>query len=203
MVELVVVIAVIVVLTSVGVVSYRSVQIDSRDTARRSSAQQIKNAIDALKLRYDTPLKVGGYNTVAPPQTPTAAGLCTYNTTTTGVSDTTANWVYVGGSGTGANYPCTFGKMLQLTGLLKPDFFATVPPNDEYATASVRPYAHMVLYRCDTEGRRWVLYYHVQKPTDKETTEMAQLHSSCSTTNPTLNALRDTLKMRAAIEITL
>lgn len=201
LVELMVVIAVIVVLASISTISYHAIQKDSRDTARRAAAQEVKSAVDALKLRYDTRLQVGGYNTS--PGDPTTEGLCPYNTTTTSVSHTTANWVYFGSAGTGTNYPCTLGHMLQRTGVLKPTFFDTIPPNDEYDVEEAKSYAGMVLYRCDVEGRRWMLYYHLRKPTSRETTEMTQLHGSCAATSPSLTELRDTLKMRAAMEIRL
>lgn len=205
-VELVIVVVVVVLLSTIAALGYRSAQDDSRDTTRRAAVQQIEQAIQALKLKYDEQIYVGSYVTSSlATRVPDANGLCNYNGTSTNSSTTGSNWLYY--EGTSTYYPCTLGQSLILNGLLPADFFTKLPDRDNYTmTAAMTRSSSMVLYSCDAgpaTSRRWILYYYLASPTPEESASVDALWGSCATTSPSLSALKTTLGMKAAVELNL
>lgn len=199
-VELIVVIVVVALIGSVAVISYASSRDHAKDTIRRVSVQQIQQAVDSLKMRRDETLFVGGYHSFASAP-PDANGFCTYNTNSASSGVTAANWVYH--SAPTSNHRCTFGQMLMGTGVLPKDFFSELPPNEEYVAAVARQSeAAMTMYLCETGTTRWALYYYIKYPTQEESDSLTEVRASCNT-GPGESDLRNTLKMRAAIELRL
>ncbi|OYW84251.1 hypothetical protein B7Z17_04390 [Candidatus Saccharibacteria bacterium 32-49-10] len=196
-VEMAVVIVVIAILASIIIIGYDTAQDDSRDTARRAAAQQIVQAVETLRTRTDSVLQFGGYQTSGP--APVGA-MCAHNSVSNAFASNNANWVFYSG-GTSSDYSCTLGSMLMGTKVLPLNFDTKLPENEDYTESPARKKdAAMVIYRCDTTNRRWVLYYYLKSPTTEEADAMTSLRNSC-TQGPSLTALRDTLKMRAATEI--
>lgn len=197
-VELAVVIVVMVLLATIVTIAYTSAQADARDTNRRTAVQQIVAATDTLKYQVDETLKVGGYY---PSGAVPVSGLCRYNGTYAYSGSTTSNWVFYTSSST--SYRCTLGSMLVDRGLLPSDFVSKLQINSEYTTSTARQKdAAMTLYRCDYTNKKWILYYYLEKPTAADTASLTDLRNSCSL-GPTVSALQNTLKMRAAVEINL
>lgn len=204
-VELIVVIVVLAVLVAITTVGYGWMQDDSRDTARRASVQQIISAVDALKMKTDQTLMVGGYKTGTLLGLD-SNGLCQYNATTAYTSNTGSNWLYYQGSYT--YFPCTLGQALVANGLLPNNFFESIPERDDgYSKHSqMQSSTSMALYSCDTpavSSKRWILYYYLKNPTPEEEASIDRLWNSCAASSPTINSIKNTLRMKAAVEIRL
>lgn len=187
-VEIVVVILVIGLLVGITAVVYRSARDESVDTARRAAAQQVVAAMEALKFQKNE-IKVGGANSNAS-LTIDANGVCRYDG---------QGWLYR----TTGSYPCTMGEMLLKAGLLLADFFEIIPPNNgSIAGDDNRRESAMMLYRCNTSQRTYLLYYYLQNPTQEETDNLANLRSSCPNNNFS-DTLVERYAMRAAVEVKL
>lgn len=177
-VELLVVIAVMAILAIITVVGYGAVRDMSRDDARRAAAQQVGQAIKTLQQRQDEPLLLGGHNTNMT-LTPNSRHMCTYSTPG---SQSTRGWVYVGDTGTGPQYPCTIGRVLELNELVPAGFFANIPEVEasgiDVATSKT---SRMELYLCNATTHRWLLLYYLKRPAAKDGTEAQALINSCDT----------------------
>lgn len=193
-IELMIVIVVIGILASIALIAYNGARDNSRDTARRAAVDQLISAIDALKIKYpDQKINTGGYRgTPSAADAPDASGLCPY---------AGSGWV----QHTHPHYPCSIGQALINNGLLRPEFFATLPPNEVFPTTDGRS-AAMMIYKCnhDVADRTYLLYYYVKHPTSQEEAEFQQLRqvSSCNTVYPSDPEIR-AYGMRAARKITL
>ena len=185
-VEIMVVILVIAVLATIITFVYRDAQIEARDTARRATAQQVENAIGLLKFHTNT-IETGGW-TNDTSLGPDANGLCRYSS---------QGWIYYDSS----SYPCTMGHQLMNVKLLPKDFFETIQPNKESESPVPRQQA-MMIYRCDNNNR-WLLYYHLEKPSPEDTNNLTRLRSGCPNNGVSEYNLLNVYKMRGAIEIRL
>ncbi len=182
-IELMVVIVVIGVLAGVAYVAYRGARDVSRDTARRSSVQQVISAIEALKLKTDV-VHTGGHNPGGAGYT--AEGLCQYSS---------FGWLYE--LPTRVEYKCNMGEQLMRTGLLANGFFDNMPLNDEYMDGK-RPFASMMLQRCNVAENSYLLYYYLKKPTAEDRNNMLKYHNPSVCPNRSLSdAQVEQFKMRA------
>ena len=191
--EVLVVIGVLVILVTITAIGYGKYHDDSRDTARRAAVQQVEAAINTLKTQKDRVIPLGGYIT-ATGHGLGSDGLCTY---------TSGGWLYAEVN----YYPCSLGLTLRNAKLLPNDFFDKLQPNEEvaqteYGEQTNRPHLSMMIYNCVPTQNRYLLYYYLKNPTQKDTDDMAALRSKC-TSDYISSANLERYKMRAAVEIKL
>lgn len=200
-VELLIVVVVIAILTTIVAIMYKTAQPQASDVQMRDALDKFADSMQLWGASRPSQLINGGFNSGA------TYDSATQNCTNPGIVVT--RWQDAGMSAIdGANYRCTIGDVLVNTGYLPSDFFTKLPKNPKYPTSSLQ---HIMTYKCtsDATGRTYVVMASLESPTTDDDTEFASIYTSCWSAGApnggtdTQNVMQNTYNMRYAKKITL
>lgn len=165
-VELLIVVVVSVLLSTVMIVAYRPAQAKARDVQIRDAADKIHDAMLLWSSRNNGAIILGGAGS-------TAAA------TATGCSNGSTGAVDPG------VHTCTVGSGLVAMGYLPSNLFTNLPPNKRTGIQQ-----RFMMFPCttDSSGKKQVLFYTLERPTEQESTAFDQVGTVCGIDTTSLKA---------------
>lgn len=148
-IELLVVIVVIGVLTTLTVISYGGIQARTRDTIVKNAAKQLGTQLQRFSADTGkTPLQTGG-----------------------GFAGTGIGWV--SSQIVDVNYPVAVETVLRDSGYLPNGFTAGLPKNKIYGNSST---SSLMLYAC---GSKYVVFYSLESSSGDDVADFANVKTQC------------------------
>ncbi len=199
-VELLIVIVVIAILSSIIAVLYMSSQSQASDTQMRDALDKFSDSISLWSSSHNGKMPFGGY---------VSTGGSTYDSTaqncTNATSQPATRWQDAGMSSViPTAYACTIGDVLINTGYLPSDFFTKLPQNPKY-TSNLQ---HFMVYTCtsDPTGKTYLAMASLTDPTNDDNASFQAAYNACFTTIPNggtddFNTVNTTYNMRIAKKI--